>query len=88
MPLYVAHYQTACLTRQDLERLASRVADAAGLCRSSRLYASFVDGRLIWLFTAPDRATLAAWLATLHLGNYEWLVRVECEGEDGAVRPV
>ncbi len=88
MPLYLAQYQTACMTRQDLERLAARVAAAAGACRPYRLFASFTDGRLLWLFAGPDRPSVEQWLAGLQLGHYEWLARVDCEGEDGTIRVV
>lgn len=88
MPLYAAHYQTACLTRQELERLAAHVAASSGSCRPYRLFASFTEGRLIWLFSGPDRSTVEQWLAGLHLGHYQWFARVDLEGEDGTVRPV
>jgi hypothetical protein len=88
VPLYAAQYQTACMTRQDLERLAAKVASAAGTCRPYRLFASLADGRLLWVFSGPDRATMTAWLASLHLGHYQWLARIDYEGENGTVRAV
>lgn len=89
MPLYAALYETACMTRQQLQQLAGHVCAAQGACRSRQLHVSLTGGRLVWLFAAPDRQTLDAWLTTLQMGNYEWLVRLDYEaGEDGELRDV
>ncbi len=88
MPLYAAHYETACMTRQHLEELAGQVSAAAGVCRSRQLFVSFSGGHLVWLFVAPDRESLERWLGVLRMGNYQWLARVDYEGEDGTLEEV
>lgn len=88
MPTYAAHYETACMTRQHLEQLAKRVEAAAGACQPRRFFVSLSGGHLVWLFQAPDRETLERWLAILQLGNYQWLARVDYEGQNGELSSV
>lgn len=89
MPIYVAHYETACMTRQQLEQLVAEVAGASsGPCISRHCFASMTGGHLVWIFAAPDRATLDDWLVRLRMANHQWLVRVEYEGDGGGVRAV
>ena len=88
MPVYAAHYETACMTRQHLEGLASDVQSASGACRSRQFMVSFSGGHLVWMFEAPDRETLERWLKVLRMENYSWLARIDYEGGDGDLRPV
>jgi hypothetical protein len=87
MPVYIAHYETGCMTRQQLEQLVAEVAAASsGPCSSRQCFASMTGGRLVWVFDAPDRAALDDWLVRLRLANHQWLMRVEYEGDGGAVK--
>jgi hypothetical protein len=83
VPLYVAHYETACMTRQFLEELARQVEVASGACRSERFVVSLTGGHLVWVFSAPDRSTLERWLGVLRMSNFQWLARVDFEGRGG-----
>lgn len=88
MPRYLACYTTACMTRQQLERLARQAEDLGGKTRSVRLAASLTGGRLVWEFDSPDRETLDRWLALLTMSNHEWLVRVDYQAEGGQLTEV
>ena len=85
MPLYAAHYETACMTRQDLGQVAGNVHSAGGACRSRQFFVSFSSGHLLWMFEAPDREVLERWLQVLRMGNYQWLARIDYEGTDGTL---
>ncbi len=86
VPIYAAHYETACMTKQHLEQLVRQVDATAGKCRTRHFFVSLSGGHLVWFFEAPDRETLEGWLKILQMGNYQWLARVDYEGEGGAMR--
>jgi hypothetical protein len=88
MPVYAAHYETACMTRQHLETLANDVQSASGTCRSRQFFVSFSGGHLVWMFEAPDRDSLERWLKVLRMQNHQWLARIDYEGTDGELRSV
>jgi hypothetical protein len=88
MPVYAAHYETACMTRQHLEGLVNDVQSASGTCRSRQFMVSFSGGHLIWTFEGPDRETLERWLKVLRMEHYSWLARIDYEGADGGLRSV
>jgi hypothetical protein len=88
VPLYIAHYETACMTRQHLEQIVRDAEAASGACRSQQYVVSLSGGHMLWMFEAPARETLESWLKVLRMGNYLWLARVDYVGEGGALRDV
>jgi len=81
MPRYLTFHTLACLTRQGAEELAKRLASASEV-KARRVQVNMIEGKMLVEFEAADRESLEKWLE----GNgfhYDWLLRVEWEGEGG-----
>ncbi len=83
MARYILFHTVACLTRQQLQRLAENLAGDPEV-QLLRMCASTLAGRLMAEFEAPDRETLNAWLFDRNVQAGE-VFRVELEWQDGAM---
>lgn len=93
MPRYLSLHTLACMTRQNAEALVRKLAAAgavppggiggpaaaSGTAVTLRRSAwSFLDGKMLAEFEAPNRETAEQWLAANAL-RPEWLLRIEYE---------
>jgi hypothetical protein len=77
VPRYTSQHAIACLTRQGLQALiADLKRDQRVKC--VRFVSDSLEGKLPCEFEAPDKATVAAFLAA-HRMEPQWLMRVEQE---------
>ncbi len=83
MARYILFHTVACLTRQQLQRLAENLREGPEI-RLLRLCASPLGGRLMAEFEAPDKEALSAWLVDQNVQAGE-IFRVELEWEDGVL---
>jgi hypothetical protein len=86
MPRYLSLHTLACLTRQGAEQLAARLASARDVT-ARRIQVNMLQGKMLVEFEAASREQLEAWLAAEGF-HYDWLMRVELEGEQGKLVPV
>ncbi len=89
MPKFVSAHIIACMTRQDVERLAKRFSDeeSDGI-KSLKVQCDTVLGRMVCEWEAPDRDALVEWLKKRHVhfrGDSEWVMRVQLETVDNEV---
>ena len=81
MPRYLTFHTLACLTRQGAEELAKRLASASEV-KARRVQVNMIEGKMLVEFEAADRESLENWLKASGF-HYDWLLRVEWEGESG-----
>jgi hypothetical protein len=86
MPLYISQHTLACLTRQGAEELARRLL-AAKTVTARRVLVNMQEGKMVIEFEAASREELEKWLAVEKF-HFDWLLRIEFEFEDGALRPL
>ncbi|HEX5482162.1 MAG TPA: hypothetical protein VFZ08_05995 [Terriglobia bacterium] len=84
MALYFSAHTIACLTKQALRELMTDLMASADL-KVHRCVASQLAGRMLTEIEAPDRVTLEKWFEK-RLINVEWMMRVDLDGENGAVK--
>ena len=84
MPLYFSAHTTACLSKQALRALMERLLASTDL-KVRRLVASQIGGRMIIEAESPDRLTLEKWLDAHHM-NCEWIMPIDLDARDGAVK--
>lgn len=76
MPKFVSVHITTQITRQQIEQLVKRFADASnGGIRNLRLQCNTIVGRMICEWEAPDADALMEWLESLNVrfrGSGEW----------------
>lgn len=68
----------ACLSRQDIELMIRDLKSPSNSVTLDRAWASSTDGKLLCLFSAPDRETLESFLKTKRV-HAEWSALVEME---------
>ena len=81
MPRYLSLHTLACLTRQGAEELAARLARASEVT-VRRVLLNMLGGKMLVEFEAADHEALERWLAAEGF-HYDWVLRVEFEGEQG-----
>lgn len=86
MARYILFHTIACLTRQQLKRLAENLESHPEV-RLLRLSASTLAGRLTAEFEAPDKEALVAWLDGQNLKADE-MFRVEYDWAEGTLNRV
>ena len=86
MPRYISQHTLACLTRQGAEELARRLL-AAKTVTARRVLVNMQEGKMVVEFEAPSREELEEWLV-LEKFHFDWLLRLEFEFADGALRPL
>ena len=83
MPKFISAHVTTQITRQQIEQLVKRFAEAAsGGIRNLRLQCNTIVGRMICEWEAPDADALMEWLESLNVrfrGSGEWMMRVDVE---------
>jgi hypothetical protein len=84
MPVYFSAHTIACLTKQSLRVLMKDLMAATDL-KVRRCVASQLGGRMITEIEAPDQPTLERWLEKRRI-NWEWIMRIDLDGENGHVR--
>lgn len=84
MALYFSAHTTACLTKQALRELMENLLLSTGV-KVRRCVASQLAGRMLMEIEAPDAASLETWFAQHHL-NVEWMMRIDLDAQNGAVR--
>ena len=84
MPLYYSSHVTACLTKQALRQLITEVFRAREV-KVRRAVASQLGGRMLLEVESSDQPTLEKWIAANRL-NAEWVMRIDLEGDENAVR--
>jgi hypothetical protein len=84
MALYFSAHTIACLTKQALRELMNGLMEPAEVTLR-RCVASQLGGRMITEAEAPDQATLEKWFER-HRVNCEWIMRIDLDAENGAVR--
>ena len=89
MPKFVSAHIIACMTRQDVERLAKRfIAEESNGIKSLKVQCDTVLGRMVCEWESPDRDTLVEWLKGCHVhirGDDEWIMRVQLETVDNEI---
>jgi len=86
MPRYISQHTLACLTKQGAEELARRL-EAVTAVKVRRVAVNMQDGKMLVEFEAPAREDAEKWLATEKL-HFDWLLRLELEYAEGALRPL
>lgn len=86
MPRYISQHTLACLTRQGAEELARRL-HAARDVTVRRVQVNMQEGKMLVELEAPGRDEAEKWLAAEKL-HFDWLLRLELEFADGAMRPI
>src|SRR5271163_3139728 len=86
MPRYLSQHTLACLTRQGAEELARRV-HAAKEVTARRVLVNMQEGKMLVEFDAPGREEMEKWLAAEKF-HFDWLLRIEFETSDGALKPI
>ncbi len=84
MALYFSAHTIACLTKQALRELMTNLMES-GEVKLRRCVASQLGGRMITEIEAPDQPTLEKWFER-HRVNCEWIMRIDLDAENGAVR--
>jgi hypothetical protein len=85
MARYISQHTLACLTRQGAEELGRRLQTAQTVT-ARRVLVNMQEGKMLVEFEAPGREELEKWLATEKF-HFDWLLRLEFEFVDGALRP-
>ena len=85
MPRYVSLHTLACLTRQGVEHLATRLA-AADRVTMRRKQVNMIEGKMLVEFEAPERETIEERLRDEGF-HYDWVLRVEFEAHGGKLEP-
>jgi hypothetical protein len=86
MARYISQHTLACLTRQGAEELGRRLHTARTVT-ARRVLVNMQEGKMVVEFEAPSREELEKWLATEKF-HFDWLLRLEFELVDGALRPL
>jgi hypothetical protein len=86
MALYISQHTLACLTRQGAEELTRRLQGAKAV-KARRVLVNMQEGKMLVEFEAPGREELEKWFATEKF-HYDWLLRIEFESADGALRAI
>jgi len=86
MPRYISQHTLACLTRQGAQALVERL-HAAKQVTTRRVLVNMQEGKMLVEFDAPAKEELEKWLAAEKF-HFDWLLRVELESSDGALRPI
>jgi hypothetical protein len=84
MAVYFSAHTIACLTKQSLRALMKDLMASTDL-KVRRCVASQLGGRMIMEIEAPDQPTLEKWLERRRV-NWEWIMRIDLDGENGKVR--
>ena len=84
MPLYFSSHVTACLTKQALRELMRQAFEAKEV-RVRRALASQHGGRMLLEIEAVDQTAVEKWSEANRL-NAEWVMRIDLEGQPGAVQ--
>jgi hypothetical protein len=89
MPKFVSAHIIACMTRQQVERLAKQfMEEESDGVKSLRVQCDTMLGRMVCEWEAPDRNTLVEWLKKRHVhfrGGGEWVMHVQIEAVEGDV---
>ncbi len=86
MPRYLSQHTLACLTRQGAEELAKRILAAQSVA-ARRVLVNMQEGKMLAEFDATTREELEKWMAAEKF-HFDWLLRVEFETSDGALRAI
>lgn len=86
MPRYLSQHTLACLTRQGAEELAKRIL-AAQSVTARRVLVNMQEGKMLAEFDATTREELEKWMAAEKF-HFDWLLRVDFETSDGALRAI
>lgn len=84
MPLYFSAHTTACLTKQAARDLIEQLLSATEV-KVRRAVASQLGGRMLTEIEAPDQPTLEKFFESRYV-NCEWMMRIDLDGHDGAVK--
>jgi hypothetical protein len=84
MALYISQHTLACLTRQGAEELTRRLQGAKAV-KARRVLVNMQEGKMLVEFEAVGREELEKWLASEKF-HFDWLLRIELESADGALR--
>jgi hypothetical protein len=77
MPLYFSAHTTACLTKQALRELMTKLMDASEV-NVRRVVSSQIGGRMLIEAEAPDQMTLEQFFAA-HYITSEWIMRIDLD---------
>jgi hypothetical protein len=86
MPRYLSQHTLACLTRQGAEELMRRLR-AADAVATRRVLVNLQEGKMLVEFEAASREQAEKWLAAEKF-HFDWLLRIEFESSDGALRQI
>jgi hypothetical protein len=84
MALYISQHTLACLTRQGAEELARKLQGAKSV-KARRVLVNMQEGKMLVEFEAASREELEKWLVSEKF-HFDWLLRIEFESVDGALR--
>lgn len=84
MALYFSAHTTACLTKQALRDLMKELMMAPEVS-IRRCVSSQLGGRMLIEVEAADRESLEKFFAARHI-NSEWMMRIDLDAHDGAVK--
>lgn len=77
MARYFTLHSLACLTRQGVEELATKLLAGKSI-RAARIAADLIEGKMLVEFEAPAREELTRRLEELHI-HYDLILRVEVD---------
>jgi hypothetical protein len=86
MALYISQHTLACLTRQGAEELTRRLQGEKTV-KARRVLVNMQEGKMLVEFEASGREELEKWLASEKF-HFDWLLRIELESSDGALRVI
>jgi hypothetical protein len=86
MALYISQHTLACLTRQGAQELTRRLSTAQTV-KTRRVLVNMQEGKMLVEFEAPSREELEKWLVSEKF-HFDWLLRIEFESVDGALRAI
>lgn len=86
MPKYLGVYQTACLTRKQIQDLVTQLSQP-GEVRCEKAYVGIASGVMVLLFTAPSKEAFDEFQKQKGLVP-EHLWRIDMESQDGQLRQV
>ena len=84
MPRFLTCHTMACMTRRDVQQLATALSHD-GEISFLRFLANMTEGKLFGEFEAPGREALLAWMERKKI-HHDWLARVDIEATKDGVR--
>lgn len=86
MARFLSQHTLACLTRQGAVQLSARF-NRSESPSARKVMVNMLEGKMLVEFDATDRAELEKWFVA-ECFHFDWILRIEYEGEPGELHPV